>query len=135
MRLQEKTAKARKQLKDATDMLETQDAMKSFSPDMLGEGRARGGGAQHRARRMELLDRLLRYGAVFTPQQKNDWKWFKDAWDHALSEHRNKEWGSILAGSVQGVLDKLEANDVTAISKFMYDETSRVLLTFRVIQA
>ena len=133
--LQERTAKARKQLKDATDMVETQDALKSFSPDMLGEGRARGGGAMYRARRMDLLDRLVRHGAAFTPQQRNDWKWFKDAWDHAMSEHHNKEWGSIFAGIVQGVLDKLEANDVTAVSEFMYDETRRVLSTVRVIQA
>ena len=84
---------------------------------------------------MDLLDRLVRHGVAFTPHQRNDWKWFKDAWDHAMSEHHNKEWGSLSARIVQGVLDKFEANDVTAVSTVMYDETCRVLSTVRVIQA
>ena len=133
--LQEKAAKARKLLREAQELSETQDALKSFSPEMLGDGRARGGGAQFRTRRNDVLDRILRHGGAFTAQQRNDWSWFKETWDQHMAEEHNKAWGSTFAAIAQGLLEQIEAGDSTAMSTFMCNETQRCLAEVAVLRA
>ena len=48
-------------------------AMKSFTPQELGEGNQNAGGAKARSRRFEVLDRLAPLRAGLSPAQKNDW--------------------------------------------------------------
>jgi len=56
-------------------------AVKAFSLYELDEGRPRGGGAEGKRNRAQVLDRLARLGQGISPAQRNDFAWFKDAWD------------------------------------------------------
>jgi hypothetical protein len=123
---QQQLQRIKAQLRDAQDLIAAKDALKSYTPDMLGEGRPRGGGAAYRIRRHEVLDRLLTH-ANLTPQQRNDWAWFKDEWDKKMSEIYNQTWGSEFAQICQGLLNKVQAGDSTVFSEFMYSETRRHL--------
>ena len=123
---QNKLNRVRTQLKDAQDLLAAKEALKSYTPEMLGEGKARGGGAVFRARRFEVMDRLLTHGKL-TPQQNNDWNWFKDAWDKHMSETYDQQWGHEFAEICQGLLDQLRQGISAAVSNFMYNETRRCL--------
>ena len=123
---QNKLNRVRTQLKDAQDLLAAKEALKSYTPETLGEGKARGGGAAFRARRFEVMDRLLTHGKL-TPQQNNDWNWFKDAWDKHMSETHDQQWGHVFAEICQGLLDQLRQGIPAAVSNFMYNETRRCL--------
>ena len=61
-------------------------AVKTFSLGQLGDGQAKVGGAQGRKNRHEILDRLSRMrGYVgLSDEQRNDFAWWKDAWDEAM---------------------------------------------------
>lgn len=107
-------------------LLDTLQHFKSFSPDMLGAGKKNGGTLAHRRNRMEVLDRLAR-NAPLSPQQKNDWSMFKHHWDSVMQEQHDDAWGSTFASMAQGVLEKLQAGEATALSTFMYEETKRWL--------
>ena len=98
-------------------------AIKSFTLDRLGEGSANAGGVKAKKNRFEVLDRLARLGAGLSAGQKNDWPWFKDAWDKEMVGQHGEKWGSVFASWVQRVLEDESSN---AFSKFVYDETCRV---------
>ena len=121
-----KLAKAKKQLKDAQSVAESFEAIKSFSPEMLGDGKKGGGTAQHRKARMEVLDRLGTHGTV-SAQQRNDWQWFKEEWDKEMSAQKGETWGATFAEAVQSVMLDLRSGKSSAVSEFMYTETKRVL--------
>ena len=55
---------------------------------------------------------------------KNDFTWWKDAWDEAMVAEHGANWANTFAGWMQTVLDSTSSN---AFSKFMYDESVRVL--------
>ena len=61
--------------------LEAKRAVKAFSLYELGEGRARLRGADGKSNRGQVLDRLVRLGQGISAAQRNDYTWFKDAWD------------------------------------------------------
>ena len=66
-------------------------AIESFTPTALGEGKANAGGPKDKNNRFEVLDRLARIGAGLSAGQKNDWPWFKDAWDtEMVAQHGSK---------------------------------------------
>jgi len=99
-------------------------AIKTFTLDALGAGCQNAGGAKARKNRFEVLDRLSRLKVGLSAGQRNDWPWFKDAWDEAMvAEHRGN-WASVFSGWVQHVLDDERSN---AFSAFVYNETCRVL--------
>ena len=62
-----------------------------------------------------------------TPQQRNDWCWFKDEWGEKMSELHNQTWGMEFAQICQGLLEKLQAGERNVFSEFMYSETRRHL--------
>ena len=99
-------------------------AVKSFTLDMLGAGSANAGGAKAKRSRFEVLDRLRNHRVGLSDSQKNDFPWWKDAWDQAMVAEHGANWASTFAGWVQNILDATEGN---AFSKFMHDETVRVL--------
>ena len=70
-----------------------------------------------------MLDRLARIKAGLSPGQKNDWAWFKEAWDKAMVAQHAEDWAQVFAGWVQNVLNDDRSN---AFSLFVYDETCRV---------
>ena len=82
-------------------------AMKSFTPQELGEGNQNAGGAKARSRRFEVLDRLAPLRAGLSPAQKNDWQLFKESWDRAMITEHATNWASLFAGLMQEVLGEL----------------------------
>ena len=118
---------ARKKLRDANEMQETLVAVKTFTPAMLGHGRARGGGDDYRKRRKEVLQRIAAKGAPFSARGKNDWAWFIEAWDKAMAEEHDKEWGQKFAEWMQHLVESLGGGNANAVADFMASEINRVL--------
>ena len=81
------------------------------------------GGNKAKKLRLDVLDRLSRLKAGLSAGQRNDWQWFKDAWDHAMVSEHGPNWAPIFAGWVQNVLNDERSN---AFSLFAYNETCRV---------
>ena len=109
-------------------------AFKTFSPEMLGHGHAKGAGAAGRKRRHEVLDRMAHTGTGLSAGQKNDWAWFKDSWDEAMLSEHTAEWGGVFAQYIQGILDRLDKGATNAFSLFVQDETKRVLAMVPALQ-
>ena len=84
--MQKEATAARRKLQEAKEMQETQEAIKTFTPAMLGAGKPRAGGADMKKRRKEVLQRLAAKGAKFSARQRNDWAWFLEAWDNVNVE-------------------------------------------------
>ena len=102
---------------------ESRHAIKSFTLEALGEGNGSAGGPKARKNRFEVLDRLARIRAGLSAGQKNDWSWFKEAWDKEMVKEHGANWASLFAKWMQNVLDDESSN---AFSKFVYNETCRV---------
>ena len=73
--------KRKQEILEAESLLEMKHTVKTFSLEDLGHGRSRGGGPSGRKRRHDVLDRLHRNCGGLSPAQKNDFAWWKDAWD------------------------------------------------------
>lgn len=123
----------RAQLREAQNLKATKDALKSYTPEMLGHGRRGGGVVAHRSRRQEVLDRLASQGSL-TAAQRNDWQWFKDEWDSKMAEIHGELWGQKFAEIAQGLLAQMENGSQSAVSLFMYAETRRVLCNVPVLR-
>ena len=63
--------KRKAQVLEAENLLEMKHAFKTFSPEMLGHGHAKGAGAAGRKRRHEGLDRMAHTGTGLSAGQKN----------------------------------------------------------------
>ena len=119
--------KRKAQVLEAENLLEMKHAFKTFSPEMLGNGHAKGAGALGRKRRHEVLDRMSHTGTGLSAGQKNSWDWFKDSWDEAMLSEHEAEWGAVFAEYIQGVLERLDKGTTNAFSLFVQDESKRVL--------
>jgi hypothetical protein len=97
--------------------------MKTFTVDALGQGSSTAGGQLGRRRRFEVLDRMARLGSSLSPGQKNDWSWFRDAWDQKMVAEHGANWATVFAGWMQEVLNTESGN---AFSKFVHNETCRI---------
>ena len=113
----------RRKIQEMESICESRHAIKSFTLEALGEGNGNAGGAKARKNRFEVLDRLARIRAGLSAGQKNDWSWFKEAWDKEMVKEHGANWASLFAKWMQNVLDDESSN---AFSKFVYNETSRV---------
>ena len=99
-------------------------AIKTFTVDVLGAGSQNAGGATANKNRFDVLDRLSRLKSGLSAGQRNDWAWFKDAWDDKMvAEHRDT-WADVFSGWMRSVLNDDHSN---AFSVFVYNETRRVL--------
>ena len=115
-------------LKDLEDALEVKHAMKTFTPDLLGQGQKKAGGHKGHKARMDVLDRLTCFGVGLSPSQRNDWPWFKAAWDAKMVSEHDQEWGRTFAGWMQQVLDEMtQEGGSNAFSCFVHRETLRCL--------
>ena len=113
-------------LRELEDALETKHAMKTFTPELLGQGQKRAGGARGHKARSDVLDRLAFLGVGLSPGQRNDWAWFKTAWDTKMVNEHDQEWGSTFAGWIQQVLDEMtQEGGSNAFSSFVHRETLR----------
>ena len=113
----------RRKIQEMESICESRHAIKSFTLEALGEGNGNAGGAKARKNRFEVLDRLARIRAGLSAGQKNDWSWFKEAWDKEMVKEHGANWASLFAKWMQNVLDDESSN---AFSKFVYNETCRV---------
>ena len=124
-----KLKKAKQRIQDIEGAEDSLNELKSFTPASLGQGHARGGGPPHVKLRMEVLDRVARHGGGLTPQQRNNWTLFKQAWDQARAEHHKREWGLVFAEIMQGLLEKIRDVPGPAVSTFMHNEAREWLAT------
>ena len=76
-------------------------------------------------RRRDVLDRLLRSCGGLSPAQKNEFTWWKDAWDKKMLEEHEDEWPRVFAEWVQKVLADFEKGVGNAFSVFVHAETRR----------
>ena len=106
-------------------ILEEKNAARRISLAMLGQGKPRSGGAPARKHRFEVLDRLAQQGSGLSPAQRNDWSWFKEAWDTKMSEEHDSNWGRVFSGWTQKVIDDHSAGMDNAFSVFVENETVR----------
>ena len=117
--------KKKRALFETEQALEAKRAVKAFSLYELGEGRPRGGGAEGKRNRAQVLDRLARLGQGISPAQRNDFAWLKDAWDSKMLEEHAVRWPAVFAGWAQRLLHAHEEGDRTAFSVFLHNETQR----------
>jgi len=118
-----KLKETKRQIKDLEGIVACKHAVRTFTIDALGAGSGNAGGPKSRDNRFDVLDRLKNLGAGLSPGQKNDWKWFKEAWDKAMVAAHGGAWAGVFSTWVQGVLNDERSN---AFSTFVYDETRRV---------
>ena len=78
--------------------------------------------------RFEVLDRLAHLGTGLASAQRNDFAWFKSAWDERMLEEHGGEWPNVFATYVQHVLDDLATEGCSnAFSLFVHNETLRCM--------
>ena len=117
---------ARKYLREVKCVVAAKESEKSYPLAALGEGKKKGGGPQFQKTRYEVLERV-RAVAHLTHEQRNDWEYFKAAWDKAMAEAHGEDWAKLFAEIIQNVIEELQAGKTTALSDFMHNETKRVL--------
>ena len=122
----ESTLKKRKQqIADEEHLCEARNAVKSFRLSYLGDEIRNCGGVNGRKRRDEVLDRISKMGTGLSPSQKNEWAWFKEAWQGKMLAEHGEQWVRIFAGWMQEVLDSLARGQENVFSVFVHNETRR----------
>ena len=105
--------------------------MKSFEVTDLGNGHAAGGNAEHVRNRMSALDRVRLRFPPLSPEQENDWEWFKRSWDKARINRMDPRhwagWGHVFKELVLRLLRELRDGDSKALSKWMGREIMNYL--------
>ena len=122
---EEKLKKRKKQVAEEEAILEAKHCVKQFRLAYLGDGVKACGGAWGRNRREEVLDRMARLGTGLSPTQRNDWPWFKEAWEREMMQTHGEAWVRVFAGWLQGVLNELQNGSANAFSVFVHRETCR----------
>ena len=117
--------KRRQDLLSIESIVETRHAMTRDSPEALGQGKARSGGVAARRLRYEVIDNMAKLGTGLTPSQKNDWAWFREAWDEKMCDEHAHEWGGTFSQCMQTNIDDVSDGVANAFSMLMYDETNR----------
>ena len=72
-------SKKKRELMSLEGVLESRHALKRYTPEALGQGKARSGGVAARNLRNDVLERMAVLGTGLSPAQRNDWKWFRGA--------------------------------------------------------
>ena len=118
-------AKRKREVRDAEALLEMRHATKTFALQALGQGRSGGGGKKGKDKRWEVLERMAKLGGGLSAPQKNDFAWWKSAWDEAMLQVHRDSWVEVFAGWMQQVLDEHERGVGNAFSLFVHSETRR----------
>ena len=113
----------KRKIQEMESVSASRHALKTFTLEALGDGSDNAGGNKGKKNRHEVLDRLARVKAGLSAGQKNDWQWFKEAWDQEMVKQHGKAWGKLFAAWMQKTLDDEHTN---AFSTFVYNETCRV---------
>ena len=69
---------------------------------------------------------MARLGAGLSASQRNDWQWFKEAWDAEMVKTHGKDWAVLFAGYIQQLLEKHNEGTTNAFSIFVHGEACRV---------
>ena len=117
------TTRLKRSLQDMESIRASRYAIKSYTPEALGDGSEKAGGPKSRNRRFEVLDRVARLGAGLSAGQNNDWQWFKEAWDQEMVAEHGATWAVVFSEWMHSVLDDERSN---AFSLFVHSETCRV---------
>ena len=113
----------KRKIQELESICASKHAIRSFTMEALGEGWANSCGAKGRKNRCEVLDRLARIRAGLSAGQKNDFPWFKEAWDKEMAKQHGATWASVFSKWIQNVMNDERSN---AFSTFVYTETCRV---------
>ena len=105
--------------------LEAKHTCRNFPLASLGHEKKNCGGAKGWASRLEVLGRLACLGNGLSQQQKNDWAWWKEAWDEQMMSEHVEAWPWMFASWVQKTLDDIEGGDRSAFSNFVHAEMER----------
>ena len=123
--------KRRAELLKASTAVDCMSALKSFEVTGFGNGHAAGGNAEHVRNRMNALDRLRLRFPPLSPEQQNDWEWFKKSWDTARINRMDPKvragWGHVFKELVLRLLRELRDGDTKALSKWMDREIRNYL--------
>ena len=118
--------KRKREIEDAEDVLHAKHASKKFTAEELGKGATTKRCLDAaKKRRWEVLDRLARLGQGLSPAQRNDFKWFKEAWDARMLQEHGDNWPELFMGWMQRLLGENEAGHGNAFSVFVHRETRR----------
>ena len=92
----------------------------------MGHGEKNAGGDKYQKARFQVMEHI-RAAAELSPEQANDWEFFKTTWDREMADAHQDKWGELFAELMQHILNELAAGKKEALSKFMHAETQRVL--------
>ena len=107
-------------------MLEAKHVSKQFSVEDVGKGaKMKRCLDAAKKRRWEVLDRLARLGQGLSPAQRNDFGWFKDAWDARMLQEHGDRWLDVFMEWMQRLLGEEENGVANAFSVFVHNETRR----------
>ena len=107
-------------------MVTASEFKKTFSLAALGQGKKNGGPERCQKARFQVMERI-RAAAELSPEQANDWEFFKTTWDREMADAQQEKWGELFAELMQHILNELGAGKTRALSEFMHAETQRVL--------
>ena len=117
--------KRKQAVQDAECILEAKHVVHSYSLEDLGHGRKGCGKGDGRKRRAQVLDRLAHLGLGLSAAQKNDFVWWKSAWDHKMLAEHEADWPRFFAEWARKIVNDLGDGQGNAFSVFMYNETRR----------
>jgi hypothetical protein len=122
---------ARVALQKASTVVECLNTVKSFETSDFGQGHPKGGTAEHKKNRMQVLERVRMRFPPLPPEQANDWEWFKPRWDKSRLDKFHVDvkgaWGAQFRIEIVALLQRLRDGDVQALSRWMADQSREYL--------
>ena len=88
------TNRTRRKLQELESARVCKHACKTFTLECLGAGTNNAGGPKAKKNRFEVLDRLSRLRQGLSDAQKNDFPWWKEAWDAAMVAEHGAVWAA-----------------------------------------
>ena len=77
--------------------------------------------------RKDALGHLKRLKGSLSPQQVLEWDWFVDTWDEAMRNRHGNNYPGLFAGWLQNVCNEMAKGDGAAFSRFVHNESRRLL--------
>ena len=122
----------KKALRDFEDIF----TVRSYSAEDLGKGKTtQQDRKKAKKNRLTVLDKLSRVGAGLSPEQINDFNWFKESWDKLNEEQYGADWPDKFAEFMQRLNNASDSGVQNAFSVFMHAETQRCLSHIPMLRA
>ena len=113
-------------MKDLEALANVRNSAKTFTLESLGhDATTKSDSNKGRINRLALMDRLRTLGSGLSPEQLNDFSWFKDKWDNFMAESYGKLWPEHFMQVVQHIIDDTDSGKRNAFSVFVHSETRR----------